>query len=124
MTESAGATIDDPTSDERWQAGLDYAMEQFCHVLRVDPKDVTKVAEDLKITKETPPTFIVMTQDDGIKVENAYVYGLALKAVKVPAEIHVFAKGGHGYGLRPTENPVTKWPELATQWMKTIGWIK
>ncbi len=41
MTESAGATIDDPTSDERWQAGLDYAMEQFCHVLRVDPKDVT-----------------------------------------------------------------------------------
>lgn len=90
----------------------------------VEKNDLSKVAADLKVTDKTPPTFIIMTQDDGIKVENAYTYALALKNAKVPVEVHTFAKGGHGYGLRPTENPVTKWPALATEWMKTLGWIK
>lgn len=89
-----------------------------------DKSDLTKLAPDLKVTDQTPPTFIVMTEDDPIKVENAYAYALACKAAKVPVEVHTFAKGGHGYGLRPTENPVTKWPALATEWMKTLGWIK
>lgn len=89
-----------------------------------DKNDVTKIAPELKVTKETPSTFIVQTQDDGVKVENAYVYGLALKAAKVPAELHIYAAGGHGYGLRPTDQPVTKWPALATEWMRTLGWVK
>jgi acetyl esterase/lipase len=89
-----------------------------------EKNDLTKLAADLPVTKETPPTFIVQTQDDGVKVENAYTYGLALKNAKVPVEIHLFAKGGHGYGLRQTENPVTKWPGLAGEWMGTLGWVK
>lgn len=90
----------------------------------MDKSDPTKVAADLKVSGETPPTFIVMTQDDRIGVQNVYTYALALGAVKVPAEVHTYAKGGHGYGLRPSENPVTKWPERAAEWMKTLGWIK
>jgi acetyl esterase/lipase len=48
-------------------------------------------------------------------------YFLALKAAKVPAELHVYAEGGHGFGLRRTRLPVTAWTDLADSWMKTIG---
>jgi hypothetical protein len=46
---------------------------------------------------------------------------MQLKKAGVPAELHVFSKGGHGYGLRPTNLPITHWPELATSWLHTIG---
>lgn len=87
-------------------------------------EDPTKLSPELKVTAQTPPAFLVMTQDDRIGVENVYTYALALKKEKIPAEVHTYATGGHGYGLRPTENQVTRWPELATQWMRNMGWIK
>ena len=66
-----------------------------------------------------------MTEDDPIKVENVYAYALALKAVKVPAEVHTYATGGHGYGLRPSGNPVsTAWPKRAGEWMEAMEWLK
>jgi acetyl esterase/lipase len=87
--------------------------------------DVSKVSAELPVTKDTPPTFIAMTQDDPIKIENAYAYALALRAAKVPAELHVYAAGGHGYGLRPAANPVsTEWPKRAAEWMGAMGWLK
>jgi acetyl esterase/lipase len=54
-------------------------------------------------------------------VENALVYFLALKNAKVPAELHVYAQGGHGYGLRRTALPVTTWPQGVETWLHTIG---
>ena len=119
--------------EERTYPTVDEADKESCRpdaafliypAYLVDKTDLTKLAPDLNVTSKTPPTFIIQTQDDGIKVENAYVYALACKAAKVPCEVHTFAKGGHGYGLRPSENPVSKWPALAEQWMRTIGWIK
>jgi acetyl esterase/lipase len=87
--------------------------------------DLTKLATDIKVTAETPTSLIIITQDDPVKVEGAYLYALACKAAKVPCELHVFAKGGHGYGLREDpEKPVTKWPGLATEWMRGMGWVK
>ena len=82
------------------------------------------LAEDMKITANTPPTFLLQAEDDAVKVENSLLYYAALKQAKVPAEMHLFAKGGHGYGLRRTELPITAWPQLAEQWMRTIGVIK
>ncbi len=73
------------------------------------------------MTKETPPTFLVQAEDDPVHVENATAYFLALKNAGVPTELHVYAEGGHGYGLRRTELPVTEWPDLVDEWMKTIG---
>ena len=67
----------------------------------------------------TPPTFIVQTEDDPIHVENATVYYKALKDAGVPAELHIYAKGGHGYGLRRTEMPVTAWPALVENWLRS-----
>jgi acetyl esterase/lipase len=75
---------------------------------------------DIQPTANTPPTFIVQAEDDPVHVENAVVYFLQLKNAKVPAELHVYAQGGHGYGLRPTELPITSWPRLVETWLRTI----
>lgn len=72
----------------------------------------------------TPPTFIVMTQDDPVRVENAVHYYLALKQAEVPVEMHLYPAGGHGYGLRRTAEDVTSWPERAADWLKTGGWLQ
>ena len=57
---------------------------------------------------------------DPVHVENAVVYFLALKNAKVAAELHIYAQGGHGYGLRRTALPVTTWPESVETWLRTI----
>ena len=75
---------------------------------------------DINPTADTPPTFIVQAEDDGAHVENALVYFQQLKNAKVPAELHIYAKGGHGYGLRRTALPVTTWPQSVETWLHTI----
>jgi len=78
---------------------------------------------EISVTAETPPSFIVQAEDDPVQVENATVYFLALKNAKVPAELHIYAQGGHGYGLRRTELPVTRWPESVGTWLRTIKMV-
>lgn len=75
---------------------------------------------DLRPNGKTPPSFIVQTEDDAIHVENALVYFRELKNANVPAELHVYAQGGHGYGLRRTDLPVTDWPSEAENWLRTM----
>jgi acetyl esterase/lipase/GNAT superfamily N-acetyltransferase len=79
---------------------------------------------DVVPTKENPPTFILQTADDPIPVENTLSYAAALAREKVIAETHIYPVGGHGYGLRPSANPVSHWPDVAAAWMKTNGWLK
>src|SRR5579862_651494 len=75
---------------------------------------------EIHVTEKTPPSFIVQAEDDPVHVENSTVYFLALKNAKVPAELHIYAQGGHGYGLRRTELPVTAWPRSVEVWLRTI----
>ncbi len=76
------------------------------------------------ISAHAPPTFLVQAEDDPVDdVHNSIAYFLALRAAKVPVEMHLFAHGGHGFGLRPTALPITHWPSLAEQWLRTIGMI-
>jgi acetyl esterase/lipase len=89
---------------------------------RKDESD--KVAPEVAATTNTPPTFIAMTQDDGVRVENALFYALALKNAKVQIELHVYPTGGHGYGLRPSKDFVTTWPQRATDWMRSRGLLE
>jgi acetyl esterase/lipase len=72
---------------------------------------------DIQVTNKTPPSFIVQAEDDPVHVENATVYFLALKNARVPAELHIYAQGGHGYGLRRTALPVTTWPHSVETWL-------
>jgi acetyl esterase/lipase len=98
----------------------DFAVVVYPGYLALAEKDFA-FSPDIPVTKETPPTFLVQAEDDPVHVENATAYFLALKAAGVPAELHVYTKGGHGYGLRRTKLPVTGWPDLVDEWMKTIG---
>ncbi len=75
---------------------------------------------DIHPTGQTPPSFVLQAEDDPVHVENASVYFMALKNAKVPAELHIYAEGGHGYGLRRTELPITAWPHLVETWLRTI----
>jgi acetyl esterase/lipase len=74
----------------------------------------------IEVTAQAPPTFLVQAEDDPVHVENSITYFVALKHAGVPAEMHIYAQGGHGYGLRPTALPITHWPQLAETWLHTI----
>jgi acetyl esterase/lipase len=76
---------------------------------------------EIRPMSNTPPTFIVQAEDDPVHVENAVTYYMQLKNAKVPAELHVYAEGGHGFGLRRTAKPVTGWPGEVEKWLHTIG---
>ena len=88
------------------------------------PKDGDKIAPELNITSNMPPTFLVQTQDDSVRAETSVFYYLALKNAKVPAELHLYPSGGHGYGLRSSEKAVTTWPQRAEQWMHGLGLLE
>jgi acetyl esterase/lipase len=79
---------------------------------------------DIRVSAQTPPTLLVQAEDDPVDpVENSLVYYAALRKAGVAAELHVFVKGGHAFGLRRTESPITGWPELMKTWLGTIGMI-
>ena len=76
------------------------------------------------ITRETPPTFLLQNEDDNVdRVEDSLSYYAALKKAGVPVEMHLYAKGGHAFGLRRTKLPVTQWPQLVETWLGAIGMI-
>ncbi len=85
--------------------------------------DLTKFSPEIKVTTNQPPTFMTMTQDDPLHVENVLLYSLALKEAKVPFELHVYPTGGHGYGLRKIESSVATWPDRAKEWMSRQGFL-
>ena len=76
---------------------------------------------NVPVSRETPPTFLLQAEDDYVDgVQQALVYYNALKNARVLVEMHLYARGGHAFGLRPTANPITRWPALAETWMRTI----
>jgi len=83
-----------------------------------------KINPSVQVSTNHPPTFLAMAQDDPVRVENAVLYYLALKQAGVLSELHVYPKGGHGYGLRRSEQFVTTWPDRAADWMRSQGWLK
>jgi len=82
-----------------------------------------KLAPEMTVTARTPPSFLLQAEDDPVHVENSLLYYAALLKAKVPAEMHIFAQGRHGYGMRHTELPVTDWPKLAERWLRSLGMI-
>ena len=79
---------------------------------------------NVPVTRKTPPTFILQAEDDHVDgVEQSLVYYIGLKKAGVPVEMHLYAEGGHGFGLRPTKFPIRGWPQLVETWLRTIGMI-
>ena len=79
---------------------------------------------DVPVVRQTPPTFLLQAEDDPVdNVNNSLVYYAALKKAGVPVEMHLYAHGGHAFGLRRTKFPITGWPQLVETWLGTIGMI-
>jgi acetyl esterase/lipase len=83
-----------------------------------------ELASDIKVDTETPPAFVVQTKDDKKYYRSTLAYTAALDAVGVDVESHLFAKGGHGYGLRDGGHPVSQWPDLCAAWMREMGFFQ
>jgi len=86
-------------------------------------KGAAKLRDHIRVTAQAPPTFFVHAFDDRVSVQNSLLLASELKKVGVSAELHIYASGGHGYGLRPTSEAVTRWPKRAGQWLKEQGFL-
>ena len=86
------------------------------------PKTSLELSPWVEIRADAPPTLLIHSMNDPTDdVRHSMAYGLALNDVGVAVDMHLFAKGGHAFGLRPTSDPVTtEWPELVQKWLRTI----
>jgi acetyl esterase/lipase len=81
-----------------------------------------KLDPDIHVTKETPPTFLAQAWDDPVdEICNSTLYARALDDAGVPAEVHLFAKGGHAFTLRRIDHSVAIWPSLVETWLRELG---
>ena len=84
-----------------------------------DWKLVEEFSNELHVTPETPPTFLILADDDNtVPPKNSIEFYMALKENNVPAEMHIYKDGGHGFGLRENNLPVDEWPDLFYTWLK------
>ncbi len=82
--------------------------------------DGFKMMPELPVSAGAPPTFLVQTEDDDLYIDSSLAYYIALKAAKVPVEMHLFPEGGHGYGVRKSGKPTDAWPKLGEAWLAAI----
>jgi acetyl esterase/lipase len=80
-----------------------------------------QLADELRVSGNVPPTFFIHAANDPVTAESSLFYYLALNRAKVPAEMHLFAEGGHGYGMaRAKELPVGSWPVRLAEWIRWV----
>ena len=88
-----------------------------------DPAQVERFSSDLRVDAQTPPTFVVHSQDDKtVPVEHSLRFFRAMKKFNVPGELHIFEKGGHGYGLGVNPGSPSHWPDTLKVWLKAHGY--
>jgi len=98
----------------------DFAMLIYPAYL-VDKDDRSKASKDFQLPDDAPPMFLTMAQDDPLGCENVLVPAMELQRRKIPFSLHLYPSGGHGYGHRPTDNPVTHWTDRAADWLRSSG---
>ncbi len=107
---------------DKESARPDFAMAIYPGHLVTDDG---KFNSNVPVSRVTPPTFLVQAEDDYEDgVNQSLAYYVALKNAHVPVEMHLYAHGGHAFGLRRTKFPITDWPRLAEAWLRTIGMIQ
>ncbi len=90
-----------------------------------DWKLARQYSNELNVTKDTPPTFLILADDDKtVLPQNSVDFYLALKKFDIPAEMHIFQEGGHGFGMTKKNLPVDQWPDLFYNWLKAQKIIK
>jgi acetyl esterase/lipase len=114
---------------KRWYTRVDAADEQSARpdfALAIYPghlvDDKGVFNRNVPVTKDTPPTFLLQAEDDPVdSVDESLAYYTALKKAGVPVEMHLYAQGGHAFGLRPSKLPIAQWPQLVEHWLHDIG---
>lgn len=86
----------------------------------VDSKDPTKLKEGFTVPQNAPPMFLACAHDDGQNPFAATVFYLEYKKLGIPCEIHLFTKGGHGFGMRDNKQPINAWPQRCAEWMESM----
>jgi len=118
---------------ERTYARIDDADELSCRpdflipiyaAYLGDKEDPTRLDAKVQITKGTPPTFLAVTQDDKQRGLHAALLFAELTKAGVLAELHVYSRGGHGYGMRPSRHPVSTWPARCGEWLRASGFLE
>ena len=82
------------------------------------------LADEIRVGPRTPPAFLAHAGNDPVTVESSVRYYLALKQANVPAELHVYAAGGHGFGINRSDKPIAEWPKRLEEWMRSRGLLK
>ena len=101
----------------------DFAIALYPGHLWKDDKNF-ELNPNVAVTSNTPPAFLLQAENDPVdNANNSLVYYMALKNAGVPVEMHLYAQGGHGFGLRRTKLPITGWPQLVEKWLRTIGMV-
>jgi acetyl esterase/lipase len=101
----------------------DFAVALYPGHLWIDDQKF-ELNPNVPVTRQTPPTFLLQAEDDPVdNINHSLVYYIALKNARVPVEMHLYAHGGHAFGLRRTKFPITGWPQLVETWLGTIGMI-
>ncbi len=130
LTVMAGTHFDESTYDrvddaDDLSARPDFMCPIYAAYLGNDYKDnVAEIGSLVKITKETPPTFMAVSFDDSYRGVQAGLLLAKFKEAGVPAEAHIYSVGGHGYGIRPSANPVSTWHHRLKDWMKVSGLLE
>lgn len=85
---------------------------------------IEKFSSERQVTAQTPPCFLIHTwEDTGVPAENSVYFYLAMRKARVPVEMHLFAKGPHGFGLGRQIEGTSAWPTLCQNWMKVSGFL-
>src|SRR5580704_10454924 len=109
-------------SAAQWDANQGVKKFVVSHPANAD-RDLS-LNPDLHVTRQTPPTFLLQAEDDHVdNVNDSLAYYIALKNAGVPVEMHLYAQGGHAFGLRRTKLSITAWPQLVDTWLGTIGMV-
>lgn len=87
-------------------------------------KDDSHLDPLVKVSKKSPPAFIAIAHDDADRALFAALYYAELNRAGVPAELHIYRSGDHGYGMKPSGNPVSTWPARLEDWLRANAWIK
>src|SRR5262249_16829938 len=106
--------------------------DPFAHVLsRKDligdhptPEAINHMSLELHVQKDPPPVFIACTEaDTTVKVENDLIFYQALRNAGVPAELHIWPKGGHGFGMKKDIGEASTWPDRCEEWLRANGFL-
>lgn len=89
----------------------------------LDETNPDVLSPEIQVTDQTPPAFLVVAHDDEKFVEGSARFYIEMRRKKRPCELHIFAKGGHGFGFKNTPEEIRQWPSLAGKWMEVEGFL-